>query len=149
MDPRHLPPDFREFLACLNAAGVEYLLVGGHAVAYHGYPRVTSDMDVWIHRTEVNAQRTIAAVRCFFGDELTGLTTSQFLDTEIVTHFGARPHLIEILNRISGCDFALAWTRRIQAEYDGVPVHVISLEDLRQNMGATGRAKDQADLDQL
>lgn len=149
MDPRHLPPDFREFLASLNAAGVEYLLIGGHAVAYHGYPRVTSDMDVWIHGTEENAQRAVAAVRHFFGDELAGLTASQFLDPEIVTHFGARPHLIEILNRISGGDFLLAWARRVQTEYDGVPVNIISLEDLKRNKSASGRAKDRADLDQL
>ena len=62
MDPRHLPPDFRDFLVCLNALGVEYLLVGGHAVAFHGYPRVTSDMDVWIDPMPDNAERALDAV---------------------------------------------------------------------------------------
>jgi len=149
MDPRHLPPDFREFLACLNAAGVEYLLIGGHAVSFHGYPRVTSDMDVWINRTPENADRAVTAIRKFFSDEMAGLATAQLLDPEIVTHFGARPHLIEVLNRISGGDFPQAWGRRVEADYDGVPVHMISLADLKLNKQASARPKDLADLSQL
>lgn len=149
MDPRHLPPDFRDFLACLNDAGAEYLLIGGHAVAYHGYPRVTSDMDVWIHRTAENADRTLAAIRRFFTDEMAGLTATQLLTPEMVTHFGARPHLIEVLNHISGGDFAQAWESRVEANYDGIPVHIISLADLKQNKQASARPKDLADLSQL
>jgi predicted nucleotidyltransferase len=149
MDPRHLPPDFREFLACLNAAGVEYLLIGGHAVAFHGYPRVTSDMDVWINRTPANAETVLAAIRAFFGTNMAGLTASQLLDPELVTHFGARPHLIEVLNKISGGDFAQAWPRRISTDYDGVQVQMISLTDLKQNKLASARAKDLADLENL
>ena len=149
MDPRHLPPDFREFLECLNAAGVEYLLIGGHAVAFHGYPRVTSDMDVWINGTTENAEKVLAAVRSFFGADMAGLTAAQLLDPEMVTHFGARPHLIEVLNRISGGDFSKAWPRRIATDYDGVPVQMIGLGDLKQNKLASGRPKDIADLSQL
>lgn len=149
MDPQHLPPDFREFLECLNAAGVEFLLVGGHAVAFHGYPRVTSDMDVWINPTPDNARRALDAVRKFFDDPMSGLTTEQLLEPGSVTHFGARPFLIEILNQVSGGDFALAWPRRVATHYDGVPVHVIGLSDLRQNKTASGRAKDRADLENL
>ena len=149
MDPRHLPPDFRDFLACLNDAGVEYLVVGGHAVAYHGYPRVTSDMDVWINRTPENAARVITAIRNFFGTEMAGLTTAQLLDSEMVTHFGARPHLIEVLNRISGGDFLQAWPRRIATDYDGVPVQMIGLLDLIQNKKSSARGKDIADLENL
>ncbi len=149
MDPRHLPPDFRDFLACLNDAGAEYLLIGGHAVAYHGYPRVTSRLDVWINRTPENADRMLAAIRRFFDDEMAGLSTVQLLNAEMVTHFGARPHLIEILNHISGGDFAQAWERRVEANYDGVPVHIISLADLKQNEQASARPKDLADLSQF
>ena len=88
MDPRHLPPDFREFLECLNAAGVEYLLIGGHAVAFHGYPRVTSDMDVWINGTPENAEKVLAAVRSFFGANV------KFLSAFIVScsHGYSKPH---------------------------------------------------------
>ncbi len=149
MEPRPLPPDFREFLTCLNAAGAEYLLIGGHAVSFHGYPRVTSDLDLWINPTPENGDRVIAAVRDFFADEMAGLTRDQLLDPEMVTHFGARPFLIEILNRISGGDFPLAWSRRVQVIYDTVPVNLIGLEDLKLNKRASGRAKDQADLENL
>jgi hypothetical protein len=149
MDPRRLPPDFREFLECLNAAGVEYLLIGGHAVAFHGYPRVTSDMDVWIRRTPENAERVLDAIQKFFGDEMAGLTCAQLLDETTVTHFGARPFLVEILNRVSGGDFDRAWARRVETVYDGVPVHMIGLVDLRENKRASARIKDLADLAQL
>lgn len=149
MDPRHLPPDFREFLECLNAAGVEYLLVGGHAVAYHGYPRTTSDLDVWVNPTSENAERVVAAIQRFFGLPMEGLTPAQILDSENVTHFGARPFLIEILNRVSGGDFSSAWPRRVQTDYDGVPAQIISLADLRANKAASGRHKDLADLEKL
>ncbi len=73
MDPRHLNQDFREFLQCLNAAGVEYLLIGGHAVAYYGYVRPTTDMDIWIALDRTNAEKAVAAIRNFFGSELDGL----------------------------------------------------------------------------
>ena len=149
MDPRHLPPDFREFLECLNAAGAEYLLIGGHAVSFHGYPRVTSDMDVWINRTPENAVKVVTAIRHFFDDEMSGLTVGQLLDSENVTHFGARPFLIEVLNRVSGGNFAVAWSRRVQTVYDTVPVNMLGLEDLKLNKKASGRAKDIADLENL
>lgn len=149
MDPRRLPPDFREFLESLNAAGVEYLLVGGHAVCFHGYPRVTSDMVVWIRRTPDNAARTVAAITRFFGYDLPGLKPEQFLDQETVTHFGARPFLIEILNQVSGGDFDLAWVRRVETLYDDVPVNILGMMDLRINKRTAGRAKDLADLENL
>lgn len=149
MDPKHLPPDFREFLECLNEAGVEYLLVGGHAVAFHGYVRVTSDMDIWINRTRENADRVIAAVRKFFDDEMRGLTAEQLLDKATVTHFGARPQLIEILGEISGGNFVEAWAKKIATDYDGVPTNMISLIDLKKNKESAGRAKDLADLENL
>ena len=149
MDPKHLPPDFRDFLECLNAAGVEYLLVGGHAVAFHGYVRVTSDMDIWINRTRENAERVIAAVRQFFDDEMDGLTVEQLLDAATVTHFGARPQLIEILGEIDGGNFAEAWSQKVTADYDGVSTNIIGLIDLKKNKHSTGRAKDLADLENL
>lgn len=149
MDPKHLPPDFREFLECLNAAGVEYLLVGGHAVAFHGYSRVTSDMDIWINRTRENAERVVTAVRQFFADEMKGFTVEQLLDTAQVTHFGARPFTIEILGKISGGEFSEAWPNKISTDYDGVLTNIIGLTELRKNKKSSGRAKDLADLEYL
>lgn len=149
MDPKHLPPDFREFLECLNAAGVEYLLVGGHAVAFHGYSRATSDMDIWINRTRENAERVVAAVQKFFDDEMRGLTLEQLLDEATVTHFGARPQLIEILGKISGGDFVEAWPKKITTDYDGILTTIIGLIELKKNKKSAGRAKDLADLENL
>jgi len=149
MDPRYLTEDFREFLKCLNAAGVEYLLIGGHAVAYHGYVRPTTDMDVWIALDRTNAEKAVKAVREFFGTEMKGLSPEWFLDPENVSRFGVRPFLIEILTQISGGDFKSAFARHIEAEIDGVRTNVIALEDLKANKRASGRNKDLADLDNL
>ena len=80
---------------------------------------------------------------------MSGLSVAQLLDPGTVTHFGARPHLIELLGKVSGGDFALAWPRRLATAYDGVPVQMISLADLRTNKLASGRAKDLADLENL
>jgi hypothetical protein len=149
MDPKTLSADFREFLKSLNDHGVEYLLVGGHAVAYHGYVRPTQDMDVWIAVRPENAERIVSAVEAFFGCKLDGLVPQWFLDPEQVTRFGVRPNLIEILARIDGREFAPSYSRRVTADLDGLRVTVIALEDLKINKKASGRNKDLADLDNL
>lgn len=149
MDPRYLNDDFRDFLKCLNDVGVDYLLIGGHAVAYHGYVRPTTDMDIWIALDRSNAEKVVAAIRNFFGTEMNGLTAEWFLDPENVSRFGVRPFLIEILSAIDGGDFQAAFAKRIQTEIDGVKASIIALEDLKANKRASGRNKDLADLDNL
>ena len=149
MNPSHLNEDFREFLTCLNEAGVEYLLVGGHAVAYHGYVRPTRDMDVWVAVSPDNADRLVRAVNSFFSGALPGLAREWFLDFENVTRFGAVPNLIEILPKVSGGDFATAFARRVTATIDGQSVNLISLDDLVTNKRASARLKDLADVEQL
>lgn len=149
MDPRYLSDDFRDFLTCLNEAGVEYLLVGGHAVAFYGYVRPTRDMDVWVAVSPTNAERLVRAVRAFFGAELEGLAAEWFLDSENVTRFGAVPNLIEIFPKVSGGDFAAAYSRCVRTEVDGQTVNLISLADLIANKSASGRHKDLADLENL
>jgi hypothetical protein len=149
MDPSHLSEDFRDFLTCLNEACVDYLVVGGHAVAYHGYVRPTRDMDVWVAVSPRNAERLVTAVRQFFGGQLEGLDREWFLDRENVTRFGAVPNMIEILPSVSGGDFAAAYARHITATIDGQPVHLISFEDLITNKRASGRLKDLADVEEL
>lgn len=149
MNPSHLSEDFREFLTCLNDAGVEYLLVGGHAVAYHGYVRPTRDMDLWVAVSPENADRLVRAVNLFFGGALPGLAREWFLDVENVTRFGAVPNLIEILPKVSGGDFAKAFARRVTATVDGQSVNLISLDDLVANKKASGRLKDLTDVEQL
>ena len=149
MEPTPLSADFRDFLKCLNDHGVEYLLIGGHAVAYHGYVRPTQDMDVWIAVSPDNARRMVAAVEAFFGCKLEGLAPGWFLDTEQVTRFGVQPHLIEILTRIDGAEFGSAYSHRIVSELDGLRINIIALADLKINKRASGRNKDLADLDNL
>jgi predicted nucleotidyltransferase len=149
MDPSHLSDDFRDFLTCLNDAGVEYLVVGGHAVAYHGYVRPTRDMDIWVAVSVENAERLVRAVNIFFGTELAGLAREWFLDQENVTRFGAVPNLIEILPKISGGEFTQAFSRRVTAQIDGQKMNLISLSDLLANKRASARPKDLADLHEL
>lgn len=149
MDPTHLSDDFRDFLICLNEAGVKYLLMGGHAVAYHGFVRPTRDMDVWVAVSTENADRLVKALNSFFGEQLPGLTREWFLDVENITRFGAVPNLIEILPKVSGGDFSKAFAKRIVAAVDGQSVNFISFEDLVANNKASGRLKDLADIEQL
>lgn len=149
MDPKSLSADFRDFLKSLNDHGVEYLVIGGHAVAYHGYVRPTQDMDVWIAVSPQNAERMIGALEAFFGCKLEGLTPTWFLDTEQVTRFGVRPNLIEVLTKVDGAEFKAAYSHRVVGNLEGVPVNFIALPDLKANKRASGRNKDLADLDNL
>ncbi len=143
-----LPRDFKEFLRLLNRHEVAYLLVGGYAVAFHGYPRYTGGIDFWIAVSEDNAARVVRALR-EFGFDLPELRGELFLDERRMTRFGREPVKIEILNHVSGLTFAEAHPNAIPVEIDGITVPVISLADLRANKRASGRAKDLADLENL
>src|SRR5437762_5831013 len=114
-----LPPDFKEFLRLLNSRQVEYLLVGGYAVSYHGYPRATGDMDVWIARDRQNAERIVAALR-EFGFDSPELSGEVFLQAERVIRMGLPPFRIEVLTTISGVNFAECYAERIVDVIDGV-----------------------------
>ena len=143
-----LLPDLKEFLKLLNEHRVEYLLIGGYAVSYHGYPRSTADIDIWIATNEQNAGQIIAALEAFgFGG--TGMTPDLFLQPDQITRMGNPPHRIEILTTISGLDFSEAYAQRVVDVIDDIPVSLISLEHLKINKRASGRAKDLADLENL
>jgi predicted nucleotidyltransferase len=148
MDPRSLTKDFREFLQCLNARGVEFLVIGGHAVAFHGYPRATADLDVWIATNPVNASRLTEALRDF-GFNVPELSPDLFLRDDRIIRMGVAPNRIEIQTGIDGVKFADCYPRRVNAELDGVRVVFISLPDLKTNKAASRRNKDLADLDHL
>ena len=143
-----LPPDFREFLSLLHTHRVKYLLVGGYAVAAHGYPRFTGDMDLWIQTNTENAENVLRVCR-EFGFDVPNLRVELFTDPKQMTRMGHPPLRIEILNSVSGLTFDLAWETRISEVWDEVPVSLISLEDLRTNKRASGRLKDLADLENL
>ena len=143
-----LPQDFKEFLLLLNEHEVEYLLVGGYAVALHGYPRYTGDIDFWVNISEVNAKKLVAVIK-EFGFNLPELSTDMFLDPIRMTRMGREPVKIEILNSISGLSYDEGKSGALTIEIDGVKVPVIGLKELRKNKRASGRAKDLADLENL
>lgn len=143
-----LPPDFKEFLKLLNSNGVEYLLVGGLAVGFHGYPRTTGDMDVWVAMSPPNAAKLVRVLSQFgFGD--TGADDQLFLTADRVIRLGVPPLRIEVLTSVSGVSFADCFARRIVKDIEGVWVNIIELDDLRKNKQAAGRPKDQDDLQHL
>jgi hypothetical protein len=142
-----LPPDFKEFLKLFNDHNVRYLLIGGYAVGYYGYPRATNDMDVWVACDPENARRVTAALKAF-GFDTPELSPNLFLDDNII-RMGVPPLRIEILTTISGVAFDECYAESVQEEFDGVAVRLISLPRLRQNKQASGRHKDLDDLEHL
>jgi predicted nucleotidyltransferase len=143
-----LPADFREFLRLLNEARVEYLLIGGYAVGYHGYPRTTADMDVWVAISSGNAARLVEVFRRFGMDD-PDLTADLFLQRGKIVRMGVPPMRIEVLTAIDGVTFAESFARREAIVLDGLRVNMISLADLRKNKRASGRHKDLDDLEHL
>ena len=143
-----LTDDFKEFLRSLNANGVDYLLVGGYAVAVHGYPRATVDMNVWIRSSRANAEATVQALRAF-GFDLPELKAEVFLSPRALVRFGVPPFRIEVMTSIDGVEFEACRARAVEFEVDDVRVPVISLADLKVNKRAAGRHKDLADLENL
>jgi hypothetical protein len=147
MDTLELPPDFKELLNLLNAHGVEYLLIGGYAVAYHGYPRATQDIDLWIAVHPDNAQRLVAALDEFIG--ASEIRPEQFLEEGRILRMGVPPLRVDITNCISGVEFSDCYARRIVDTVGSVPLSIVSLDDLKANKRASGRPKDLADLSYL
>ncbi|MFN5052084.1 MAG: hypothetical protein ACK5L2_10585 [Planctomyces sp.] len=143
-----LPPDFSEFLKLLNCHHVDYLLVGGFAVGFHGYPRATSDMDIWVSQSPENAGRVVAAIRAF-GFNTPNLTEDLFLQRRRIVRMGHPPIRIEVMNEIDGVTFEECRPAAILAFIDGIQVPIISLADLKRNKLASGRPKDIDDLQQL
>ncbi|MEY4394950.1 MAG: hypothetical protein RL595_2199 [Planctomycetota bacterium] len=144
----HLPPDFREFLKLLNANGVKYLLIGGYAVAYHGYPRATGDIDIWVAMEKANAQKIVLVLK-ELGFDLPNLTPVLFLKEEQIIRMGNPPYRIEIATTISGVDFEDCHQSRIIGTIEEIEIPIINLEKLRVNKKAAGRFKDLNDLENL
>ena len=143
-----LPKDFKEFLSLLRSHGVRYLLIGGYAVGYHGYPRATGDLDVWIAMEPENATRVVDVLR-EFGFDTPQLAPGLFLQDQRIVRMGNVPLRIEITTAISGVSFEECYAARIEAVLDGVEVTLIDLAHLKANKRASGRHKDLMDLEQL
>ncbi len=139
-----LNENFRDMLSAFGEAGADYLLIGAYAMAAHGCPRATADIDIWVRPTEDNAQRVWAALQNF-GAPLSTVTPVDFCTPEIVYQMGVAPQRIDILTSISGVDFDDAWPDRLIVRIDGLSVPVIGLRQLHTNKLASGRDKDQQD----
>jgi hypothetical protein len=142
-----LNPDFKEFAELLNAHRVDYLVVGGYALAAHGHPRYTGDIDFWLARRPENIERLLAALHAFGFGSL-GLSAADF-GPDAVIQLGQPPRRIDLLMGIDGVDFEACFARRELIELDGLPLNFIGLEDFKANKRASGRHKDLADLDAL
>ena len=141
-------PDFKELLQEFNAQEVEYLIVGAHALAAHGHVRATKDLDVWVHADAKNAQRVIAALRAF-GAPLEDLTTDDLSRPGVVFQIGVPPVRVDILTSVTDLEFEAAWKDRVDLRFGGIPVGVLSKQDLIRNKRATGRTQDLADVEWL
>ena len=143
-----LHPDFKDFLRLLNSHQVEYLIVGGYAVGYYGYPRATADIDIWIAVSEANAEKT-TRVFLEFGMPKQEVRSGFFTSKDKVIRMGVPPVRIEVLTGASGVNFSECYSRREVMDIDGIPVNFISLADLKVNKQACGRHKDLEDLEHL
>jgi hypothetical protein len=143
-----LNPDFSDMLKCLNAQGVEYLVVGSFALALHGRPRVTGDIDLLVRPSSENAQRIMRAL-AEFGMALPGLNASDFSKPDQIVQLGFPPVRIDLITSITGVTWDEAWQGRVSGKMGGHPVHYLGLREFIANKKATGRAKDLGDIDSL
>jgi hypothetical protein len=143
-----LNKDFKEFIALLNANGVEYLLVGGYAVGFYGYPRFTQDIDIWINPSEVNAEKILKTLNDF-GFPIKRLSANDFLQPETIFQMGRPPFRIDIINSLDGVKFPNCYKRRISMTVKEIKIDIISIQDLRKNKKTVGRLKDLNDLNYL
>lgn len=143
-----LNKDFREFIELLNSNQVKYLVVGGYALALHGHPRYTKDMDVWILIHPENVKRVLKALHEFGFSQL-DLTEQDFLTPGNVIQLGYPPHRIDILTQATGVIFEECYSSRISLTIDGLTVNFIDIENFKKNKQAVGRLQDLADLESL
>lgn len=143
-----LSPDFKEFLKLLNENNVRYLLIGGYAVAFHGYPRTTGDMDIWIAIDPENAKNVTKSLQDF-GFNVASLNENLFVDPNNIIRLGNPPYRIEIITSVLGIEFEDCYPARITKNIDGTDIHFISKRDLIINKKAAGRNKDLDDIENL
>jgi hypothetical protein len=140
--------DFKEFLQLLIKNEVDYLIVGGYAVGYHGYPRFTGDLDIWLNPVPQNSKKIMKCID-EFGFSSLGLTENDFTKIGNVIQLGSPPLRIDILNDIDGVVFDDCYRNKVNVEIDEMLVNFISYHDLIKNKKATGRHRDLDDLENL
>ena len=141
-------PDFKELLVLLNEHRVEYLIVGGYALAFYGAPRFTGDLDLLVKQERINTQRLLDALD-EFGFGSLNLSTTDFERPDQVVQLGVPPVRVDFLTSISGVSWEDAWADRTEGFYAEVPVHYLSRNHFIINKRATGRLQDRADLEAL
>lgn len=145
-----LNEDFRDMILALCDAGAEFLVVGAYAVSFHGHPRATGDIDLWVRPTQANAQRVFAALQSFGAPVRSlGISPDDLCRPEMVCQFGQPPRRIDLLTSISGVDFDHAWMHRVVQPWRGRDVAFLGLDQLLANKRASGRAKDLEDVRRL
>ena len=140
--------DFSEFIACCVAREVRFLIVGGYALAAHGHPRFTKDLDVWVWLDAANAEHLVAALQDFGFGSL-GLTAADFDEPDVVVQLGQAPHRIDLLTSIDGVEFDDCWPARVAVDVGGMAVPFIDVDHLVINKRASGRLQDLADVEAL
>ena len=143
-----LSKDFKEFIELLNEHNVRYLVVGGYAVAFHGHPRYTKDIDIWIELSLQNAENILEALKQFGFGSL-DLLPDDFLEEDQIIQLGSPPNRIDILTTLTGMKFGDCYEARVEIEIEGLHIHFIDLENLKKNKLATGRSQDLADAENL
>ncbi len=143
-----LGTDLRDLLRLFDEHGVKFLVVGGFAVAVHGAPRYTKDLDLWLERSPDNAARVLAALGDF-GFASLGLTSDDFLAPDTLIQLGYEPNRVDLLTDLTGVEFAAAYPKRVAATVDGVIVPVIDRDSLVANKRAFGRPRDLLDADEI
>lgn len=140
--------DFADLFELLNKNAVDFLVVGGYAVAFHGAPRFTGDIDIWICPDFGNVRKLLHAI-AEFGFSTSGLGPEELVNQKRILQLGETPLQIHIMMAVSGCDWNDAWASRVPGTYSTVPVQFIGREELVRNKRAAGRTKDAADLEAL
>ena len=143
-----LNDDYKDILRALNDAKVEYLLVGAYAMAVHGYPRATMDIDIWVSPTTENAGAVLRALKRFSAPPY-HLTEADLKKDDTIFQIGVAPCRIDIITGVTGLQFDAAAKRSTKTEFDGIPVHILSIGDIITNKRSTGRTKDLADAEYL
>lgn len=143
-----LQKDLREFIELLNSRRVEYLIVGALALAFHGVPRSTGDIDILVETSSQNAERLEEVLRAFSFASL-GLSAADFLRPDQVIQLGRPPNRIDLITSITGVSFEEARASCVAGELHGIPVRFLGREALIRNKRATGRTQDKADLEAL
>jgi glutathione S-transferase len=140
-----LNQDFKDILSCLRNESVEFIVVGAFALAVHGHPRATGDIDIWVNSTAENSRRVLRALSAF-GAPMSDLAADDFTIADVVFQIGVEPLRIDILTSIDGLDFAEAWKNKLSVVVDGIGIEVLSKGDLLRNKIAAGRDKDLGDV---